>query len=124
MCSAVTRRGASLPTRQPAGVAARSGRVLSPNSLVQRSQNPGTRRSHCGETRISFGVAGIDLNGIPAVNDLPVLDEHDICALMPVVLEAHTCHPRPTFEGMYPPKSRYCECVVSCAIFEDTFEVI
>jgi hypothetical protein len=43
--------------------------------LVQRPQNPGPRWPHRVENSIRLGVAGVGLNGIPAVNDLPVLYE-------------------------------------------------
>ena len=83
----------------------------------------GTRWSHRVESNIGLGVAGIGLNGIPAVNDLPVLYEHGISARMPVILETNASHPGPALERVYPAKSRYCECVVGCAIFEGVFEV-
>jgi hypothetical protein len=92
--------------------------------LVQRPQNPGPRWPHRVENSIRLGVAGVGLNGIPAVNDLPVLYEHGIRARMPVILETNTSHPGPAVERVYPAKSRYCECVVGCAIFEGVFEVI
>jgi hypothetical protein len=44
--------------------------------LVQRPQNPGPRWPHRVENSIRLGVAGVGLNGIPAVNDLPVLYEY------------------------------------------------
>jgi hypothetical protein len=92
--------------------------------LVQWLQNPGARWPHRVESSIDLGVAGIGLNGIPTVNDLPVFYKHGIGSRMPVILETNTSHPRPTLERVYPTKSRYCECVVGRAIFEEPFEVI
>jgi len=43
---------------------------------------------------------------------------------MPAIPEMNTSRPGPAFERVYPAKSRYCECVVGCAICEGLFEVI
>src|SRR4029077_18398853 len=92
--------------------------------LVQRPQNPGPRWPHRVENTIRLGVAGVGVNGIPAVNDRPVLYEKGICARMPLILETNTSHPDPALERVYPAKSRYCECVIGCEIFEGCFEVV
>ena len=124
--SPATRRGAS-PRTSPN---CRNCRTTGPRlggpwaRLVQRPQSPATRRPHRVESRIGFGVAGIDLDGIPTVNDLSVLYEYGVRARMSVILETNTSHPGPAFQRVYPTKGRYCECVVGCAIFEDAIEVI
>ena len=43
---------------------------------------------------------------------------------MPLILETNTSHPDPALERVYPAKSRYCECVIGCEIFEGCFEVV
>jgi hypothetical protein len=92
--------------------------------LVQRFENPGPRWPHRVESSIRLGVAGVGLNGIPAVNNFAVFYKDCIRARMPVIPEMNTSHPGPAFERVYPAKSRYCECVVGCAICERLFEVI
>ena len=42
----------------------------------------------------------------------------------PLILETNTSHPDPALERVYPAKSRYCECVIGCEIFEGCFEVV
>ena len=132
-CSPATRPGASPPTSpscRRCGTKSDADRawaiLFGQNNLgclVQRPQNPGPCWPHRVENSIRLGVAGVGLNSIPAVNDLPVLYEHGISARMPVILETNTSHPGPALERVYPAKSRYCECVVGCAIFEGVFEV-
>jgi hypothetical protein len=138
-CSARTppcrRSVATLLTRDEAGASLRTSpscrsccitgpRLGHWTSLVQRPQNPSPHWSHRVENSICLGVAGIGLNGIPAVNDFPVFYKHGISTRMPAIPETNTSHPGPALERVYPTKSRYSECVVGCPIFEGAFEVI
>ena len=60
---------------------------------MQRPQNPCPRWPHRVENSIRLGIAGVGLNGIPAVNNPPVLYEEGIRARMPLILETNTSHP-------------------------------
>ena len=80
--------------------------------LVQGPQNPRPHWPHRVESSIGLGVAGVGLNGIPAVNDLPVFYKHGIHSRMSVILETNTSHPGPAAERVYPAEGRYCKCVV------------
>jgi hypothetical protein len=64
---------------------------------MQRFQTPALV-AHRIENSIRLSVAGIGLNGIPAVNDLAIVYKHDIRARMRVILETNTSDPSPAVE--------------------------
>jgi hypothetical protein len=91
---------------------------------MQRRQNAGACRSHRNEWRVGLGIAGVALNGIPAVNDTTVFDEQSIGARVSAILKTNTRDPSPSVERVDPMERRNLECIVRVIFLESVLEVL